>query len=156
MNLEYRFATIADLDELVNTRIRVLRAANQLPDTVDMSAVARESRKYYAQSLQGGSHIAYLVYDAGKVVGAGGVSFFQVLPTYHNPSGQKAYIMNMYTSPEYRRRGIGWNILDLLVKASRSRGFSSISLEATKMGRPLYEKYGFVKLADEMYLPESM
>lgn len=32
------------------------------------------------------------------LAGAGGVSFFQVLPTYHNPSGKKAYIMNMYTS----------------------------------------------------------
>ena len=29
-----------------------------------------------------------------------------------------------------------------------------ISLEATDMGRPLYEKYGFVKMNHEMELPD--
>ena len=30
-----------------------------------------------------------------------------------------------------------------------------ISLEATDMGKPLYEKYGFVKMNDEMELPNE-
>lgn len=62
--------------------------------------------------------------------------------------------MNMYTDPEYRRRGIALRTLDRLVSDARERGITSISLEATEMGRPLYEKYGFVKTEDEMYLPE--
>lgn len=36
--------------------------------------------------------------------GTGGISFYQVMPTYHNASGTKAYIMNMYTNPDYRRK----------------------------------------------------
>ncbi len=72
------------------------------------------------------------------------------MPTYHNPTGKKAYIMNMYTAPEYRRQGIAISTLDLLVKDVRKQGVSQIALEATEMGRPLYEKYGFVKMEDEM------
>ncbi len=34
-------------------------------------------------------------------IGAGGVSYYRVMPTYHNTSGEKAYIMNMYTSSDY-------------------------------------------------------
>ena len=60
--------------------------------------------------------------------------------------------MNMYTDPEYRRKGIAYKILDMLVQDSKTRGITSISLEATDMGRPLYEKYGFVKMNDEMEL----
>lgn len=60
--------------------------------------------------------------------------------------------MNMYTAPEYRRQGIAFHTLDLLVKAAKERGISQIALEATDMGRPLYEKYGFVKMEDEMGL----
>lgn len=75
------------------------------------------------------------------------------MPTYHNPSGRKAYIMNMYTRPEYRRRGIAYHTLDLLVKEIRRRGITSISLEATDMGRPLYKKYGFLPMEHEMELP---
>ena len=149
---KYRKATIEDIDELVRTRIIVLRAANKLSDDVDMSVVEKESKAYYKRALETGEHIAYLVYDNGLFIGAGGVSFYQVMPTYHNPSGKKAYIMNMYTNPQYRRRGIAFHTLDLLVKYAREQGISQIALEATDMGRPLYEKYGFVKMEDEMEL----
>lgn len=148
----YKKATIQDIDELVRTRIIVLRAANKLSDDVDMSLVEKESYEYYKRALESGEHIAYLVYYNDTFIGAGGVSFYQVMPTYHNPSGKKAYIMNMYTAPEYRRRGIAFQTLDLLVKDAKSQGISQIALEATDMGRPLYEKYGFVKLQDEMEL----
>lgn len=150
--LEYKKATIEDIEELVRTRMIVLRAANKLSDDVDMTAVEQESYAYYNRALLTGEHITYLVYDKEKFVGAGGVSFYQVMPTYHNPSGKKAYIMNMYTSPEYRRQGIAFHTLDLLVKDAKSKGVSQIALEATKMGRPLYEKYGFIKMEDEMEL----
>ena len=149
---EYKRATVEDIEELVRTRIIVLRAANKLSDDVDMSLVEKESYGYYMQALVTGDHIAYLVYDNGKIIGAGGVSFYKVMPTYHNPSGKKAYIMNMYTASEYRRQGIAFCTLDLLVKAAKDQGISQIALEATDMGIPLYEKYGFVKMEDEMEL----
>lgn len=151
-NYEYKKATISDIDELVRTRISVLRTANKLSNDVDMSLVEKESYEYYKSALETGEHIAYLVYDNENLIGAGGVSFYQVMPTYHNPTGKKAYIMNMYTASEYRRQGIAFHTLDLLVKDIRKQGISQITLEATEMGRPLYEKYGFVKMENEMEL----
>lgn len=118
-----------------------------------MTEVEEQSYEYYKRALCDGSHTAYLVFEENDFVGAGGISFFQVMPTYHNPTGRKAYIMNMYTRPEYRRKGIAYKTLDLLVKEAKDRGITAISLEATAMGRPLYEKYGFVNMAHEMELP---
>lgn len=97
--------------------------------------------------------MAYLIFDEDTFVGAGGISYFQVMPTYHNPIGKKAYIMNMYTNPHYRRQGIALKTLELLVADAKEKGIMAISLEATDMGRPLYEKYGFIKMNDEMELP---
>lgn len=62
--------------------------------------------------------------------------------------------MNMYTDPEYRRKGIAYKTLDMLIRDTKNKGITDISLEATDMGRPLYERYGFVKRNDEMELPE--
>lgn len=62
--------------------------------------------------------------------------------------------MNMYTKPEYRRKGIAYRTLDILVDACKKRGTTHITLEATEMGRALYEKYGFVAMQEEMKLPE--
>lgn len=153
MNLTYKKVTIDDLEILTETRITVLRAANKLSDDVNMSVVKEESYRYYQDALTNDSHVAYLVFDDDEFVGAGGISFFKVMPTFHNPTGQKAYIMNMYTKPEYRRNGIAYKTLDLLVTEAKRKGITAISLEATDMGRPLYEKYGFVKMDDEMELP---
>ena len=138
MDLTFRKATVDDIDLLTKTRIEVLRAANRLPVDTDMGDVEKQSRLYYEKALRDGTHTACLVFDRDRWVGAGGISYYQVMPTYHNPSGNKAYIMNMYTHPEYRRQGIAF-----------------ISLEATAMGRPLYEKYGFVPMDDEMILPDG-
>ncbi len=153
MALIYRKATIDDLDILTETRIEVLKAANQLSDDVDMSEVKEQSFEYYQEALKNENHLAYLIFDEEKFVGAGGISYYRVMPTYHNPTGRKAYIMNMYTRPDYRRRGIASQTLDLLVADAREKGITAISLEATELGKPLYEKYGFIKMNNEMELP---
>ena len=155
MALVYKRATLADLDILTETRIEVLRAANRLDASADMTQVERATLAYYRSALADGSHTAYLVFDGDVFVGAGGVSYYAVMPTYHNPTGRKAYILNMYTRPAYRRRGIAARTLDLLVQDARGRGVHAISLEATSMGRPLYEAYGFVPMTSEMELPEA-
>ena len=131
--MEYRVATLDDIDLLTASRVKVLRAANKLDDSVDMTEVEKESYNYYKKALADGTHFAILVMADGDFIGAGGVSFYNVMPTYHNPSGKKAY-------------------LDMLVNVSKERGVKQISLEATDMGRPLYEKYGFIKMESEMEL----
>lgn len=155
MSYTYRRASLEDINVLSKTRIQVLRAANDLSEDVDMSFVEQQSREYYAESLPKGMHIAYLVYDGERFIGAGGASIFRVMPTFHNPTGMKAYIMNMYTDPYYRRQGIAIHVLDLLVKEIKEKGIDHISLEATAAGRPLYEKYGFVRMDDEMEIAKG-
>ena len=153
MSIEYKWATVDMLDTLVSTRIEVLRAANRLPEDADMAEVEAQSRRYYQYALADGSHAALLAFDDGRFVGAGGVSYYRVMPTYHNPTGEKAYIMNMYVRPEYRRRGIATRMLTLLTGDAQRRDVKQISLEATAAGRPLYESYGFVAMRNEMELP---
>ncbi len=43
-----------------------------------MSLVEKESYEYYKSALETGEHVAYLVYDNGAFVGAGGVKNDQI------------------------------------------------------------------------------
>ena len=151
-DMEFRKAEAEDSELLVRTRIEVLGAANGLADSADMSEVEKQSRAYYEKALADGTHTALLVSDHGQFIGAGGISYYRVMPTYHNPTGRKGYIMNMYTRPEYRRKGIAFHTLDLLIQDAREKGLASVSLEATEAGRPLYEKYRIKKKKNEMEL----
>lgn len=74
------------------------------------------------------------------------------MPSYHNPAGLSGHIMNIWTDPAFRGRGIAWRMLDLLTAAACERGCLTVSLHTTAMGRPLYQRYGFTATDDEMEL----
>jgi len=152
MNITYKKADESDIEILIKTRIQVLRNVNNLSEEIDITLLEKESYLYYLSCFQEDSHVAYLAFDGEIFVGSGGICFYNVMPYYHNPCGKKAYIMNIYTNPDYRRKRIAFTILDLLIKEAKNRNISDITLEATSMGRPVYEKYGFNALENEMEL----
>jgi GNAT superfamily N-acetyltransferase len=56
---------------------------------------------------------------------------------------RKAFVLNVYVKPEFRRRGIARDIMKTLLEWCREQGFDSVSLHASIEGRPLYEELGF-------------
>ena len=140
----YHRAGREDLETLVATRLEMLRQVNKTPELTDLAQVGQSCRAYYLESFEKDIHVAYLVFCAEELAGCGGISFYRVMPNFSNPSGRKAYIMNIYTVPRHRGQGIATQIVDLLVKEAHKRGIRDISLKATDMGRPVYERYGFV------------
>ena len=58
MELRYHRASLDDLELLTDTRVQVLRAANQLPGDTDMREVRAQSFRYYQNALRAGTHIA--------------------------------------------------------------------------------------------------
>ncbi len=51
--------------------------------------------------------------------------------------------MNMYTLPQFRRRGICAGILNELVKEGKKIGITAFELHATAAGEFVYKKNGF-------------
>lgn len=100
MDLKFRKATGDDLQQLVEIRISALRAANDLDDEADLSAVRQEIIRYYNEALPAGQHSAWLIYDGDRLIGSGNISDYSVMPTYCHPSGRKGYISNMFVIPE--------------------------------------------------------
>ena len=85
--------------------------------------------------------------------GCGSVCITQLMPTCDNPGGKCATVMNMYTAPQHRRKGIGQAVLAKLVAYAKQQGCGRILLEASEQGRLLYEKNGFVPAVHEMVAP---
>lgn len=150
MVLSYKIAAIEDIDILTELRAEVLIAANCLESNTDMTVVKKKTYEYYKKAFADNSHYAIIVYHNDRIAGTGAVSFYKVMPTFHNPSGEKAYIMNMYTKNEYRRNGIAYEVLKMLLDEAKRRKIVEITLEATQMGKPLYEKGGFQEMKSEM------
>ena len=60
-------------------------------------------------------------------------------------------ILNVYTEPEFRKRGIARQVMVTILKWLKQRGFRGVNLHASAEGRPLYEELGF-EATNEMRL----
>lgn len=75
---------------------------------------------------------------------AGTLALFVRLPYPGNLAGREAYLLNMYTVPAWRARGIATALLDAMTAHARAMGLGKVWLHASDAGRPLYERIGFV------------
>ena len=147
--IEYKIATNEDIELLMSSRLEMLKVVNNLPADYEYSEeIVRESRDYFLN----GDHITVLAIDDGKVIGCASMSFMWIMPTFSHPTGKRAHLMNVYTRSEYRRQGIARKMVNMLIDETWKRGATEISLDATTMGRPLYESLGFTNSTEGMVL----
>lgn len=69
-----------------------------------------------------------------------------------NPTGRCAFLMNVYTAPEYWRQGVAARVVRACIEDARARGAGSLLLESTQMGEPLYRSLGFAPAKGYMRL----
>ena len=102
------------------------------------------SRRFFEERLSDGRFRAWLALTpSGEIVGGGGVLVFEHLPSPRDPSPERPLIVNVYTDPAYRRRGIARALMEIMVSWCREKGFGSVTLYASPDGKPLYQDLGF-------------
>jgi len=137
--IEYRKANISDIQYLVQYR------KQQLIDEGEIlgKEIDDELSEYFISSISDNSLISWLAVDGERIVATSGICFYQLPPTSRNPSGKNAYITNMYTLPEYRKQGIGSQLLQLVIDEAKILKYKVIRLHASDDGKSIYNKAGF-------------
>jgi GNAT superfamily N-acetyltransferase len=107
---------------------------------------------WLARALADGSYHHWFAVDgAGCVMGGGGVLLCSWPANPKDPCTERAMILNVYTEPEFRSRGIARQIMVTILDWAQQRGLRTINLHASDEGRSLYEKLGF-EATNEMRL----
>jgi GNAT superfamily N-acetyltransferase len=104
-----------------------------------------EFRVFVQKEISAGNFNSFLAATAANQVAGGGAVY--VISWPGNPSDRlqkRAFILNVYTEPEFRRRGIARAIVGAMLDWCRARGFHSVRLMASDIGRPLYQSMGFL------------
>ncbi len=87
-----------------------------------------------------------------KIVAGAGVQLREV-PPHPEPnadgkidivSGRQAIIQNVFTEPEWRRRGLAALLIKRIIDWTHAQGIESLVLHASDEGRALYERLGFI------------
>ncbi len=104
------------------------------------------------RGLEDGTYRGWLVEDhQGAIVAGGGVILLQFQPHPMDPRPERAWVVNMFTEPEHRRRRLARLLMDTLIAWCREEGLRFLFLHASDEGKPLYEELGFIS-TNEMRL----
>ncbi len=148
-----RRAMLADLDSLLDLRIALMRDLGDVSEASAEATLAGILRAYFAVNLPIEEFRGWLACDErGTAIGCGGLVYLHKPPMLANPSGREAYIMNMYTAPTWRGRGVATHVLAAIVGFAREAGVTRLRLNASEQGRSVYARAGFATSGSEMVL----
>ena len=156
-----RRATVQDAEIIAWHRARMFQ------DMGEVSGEAFEILRVKARAriedwLESGDYAGWLASLTDKpavVVGGAGIQLEPILPRPLNSStiseGRQGTIVNVFTEPEWRRRGIGRLLVKEIIAWSRNENLDRLLLHASEDGRSVYEKLGFIASNEMRFRPPS-
>lgn len=141
--MRVREAGLADIPALVALRLQLFCELGELANLEADPALAQATRDHFTAAMQEGNSRSWLVEVDGEAVACGTLAFFRRPPYPGNLSGLEAYLLNMYTRPDWRKQGMARALLEAMTRCARALKLGKLWLHASEEGRPLYERMGF-------------
>lgn len=145
-----REASLADIPEILRQR-RAMYEDMNYKGTTALEAMAKLTAGYLAKAMAEGSFRAWLACEDGHAV-AGGAVVISPWPAHpYDLECRRATILNVYTNPSHRRRGLARQVMQTMIAWCKQEGLARVTLHASDDGRHLYESLGF-EASNEMRL----
>ena len=151
MDYILRKAGIQDIPRLVQCRLMQLDDEESHPDRDILPAVTR----WFQRSMESGDLYQAVVEADGEIAATGGLVSLPMPPSFYRPAGRTGYILNMYTRPESRRRGLATRVLEALKEEALRRGMERLILATSDQGEEVCLRFGFTFAECWMQLPLS-
>ena len=162
---EIRLATVADAALIGLQRARMFHEMEMVPDAIfDRYRALCETRLW--ELLETGEYVGWLAYrdqSPNEIVAGAGVQLRCVLPHPVGETldeiviaeGRHAIVLNVWTEPAWRRRGLATLLMKQILAWARAERLDRLVLHASDEGRLVYEKLGFTQ-TNEMRFKERL
>lgn len=142
-NFRIRRATLRDLDTLVEQRHNMWHDIRRFT-TMQHRTADKAYRKWVTVMMPRRRFVGFLAETReGKVVAGGCIWVKEAHPSPWSVRLTTPYLHSMYTDPSYRGKGIATMIVKEAIKWSKEKGFTTLSLHASDMGKNVYTRLGF-------------
>jgi len=155
-----RLATPADADTVAWHRARMFRDMGDVPPNL-FDEFRRKAKVAIEDMLARGEYVGWLASPDGacdNIIGGAGLQLQRSLPRPFSSArgtkvsdGRFGVIINVFTEPEWRRRGVAELLLRQIIEWAQAERVDRIILHASEEGHSLYERLGFVA-SNEMRL----
>ena len=149
-----RQATPEDAAVIGWHRARMFQDMGLVPDELFESCRTKALDRL-SKALASGDYVGWLVSEtnAPKNVIAGAGLIIRVVPPFPHrhengeitiTDGRQGVIVNVFTEPDWRRRGIAKRLMKKIIAWSREKSLDDLVLHSSDDGRALYEQLGFI------------
>jgi ribosomal protein S18 acetylase RimI-like enzyme len=142
---------------LITAQRHQMFADNELATEASYAAMDLAFEPWVRQRLTDGRYVGLFFEEAAgaeensttpgntTILAACGIFFGDFPPHFLDPNPIRAYLLNFYTAPEARGRGLATQLLHHAVEVCKENNVRVITLHASKFGKPIYEKFGFTQ-----------
>lgn len=144
-------ATINDISKLVTLRIAYLEEDDGAMDNDVLLLIKTNLPDYFAKHLNN-DITAYIARDKKEIIAC---AFLLVIEKPLSPTfitGKTGTVLNVYTQPDYRRKGYAKCLMKMLLSDAVDMNVSVIELKATEYGYNLYKSLGFEDMVTKYHL----
>jgi len=154
-----RRATPADATAITAQRHQMF-ADNELAPEAAYNTMDQTFEPWVRERLADGRYVGLFLEEAAgaeedtTLLAACGIFFGDFPPHFLDPNPIRAYLLNFYTAPAARGRGLATQLLQHAVDECHKANVQVITLHASKFGKPIYEKFGFTQNNEMILRPK--
>lgn len=135
-------ATTEDINELTKMRIAFISDAEHSIEKQTEQIILKKLPEYFLKHL-GKDLIAFVAKEENEIVATAFLLIIEKPCNLSFVNGTIGNVLNVYTLPQFRRKGISTHLMNDLIEYAKKLGLDFVELKATNEGYPLYKKLGF-------------
>ena len=164
-----RRTSVEDAVVIARQRARMFQDMGDISGAIFDEFLAA-SRQWTERAITRGEYIGWLAAPKNQrdlIIAGAGVQLRQTPPHPCRPprdgqfgKGRHAIVLNVFTEPEWRKRGVAQLLMEELLRWARAEKLDRLVLHASDQARSLYERMGFIatnemRFNGELNLAES-
>jgi len=141
--INIRNVVLEDISLMIQYRIDYLTEMQGKRDDAFIKQLKIDMNDFIKKGILNGSFFALVAEHDSLAIGYGAMVLREIPGDFNRSTYLEADILNMYTIPAARRKGISTLILKQLLLEAKTMGVTKLALHTSKDGEKLYRSIGF-------------
>lgn len=136
------------INDFFQMRYKLLKELDEI-DANNLKNFEIATKKYYLSEINNTLHCWGIIHN-NLIVSIASICLFKRVPYFENLEGLEAYILNIYTEPEFRKQGFTTSLILEIKKFASTQNIKRLWLNSSNEAKNLYKKLGFLEKNNEM------